>query len=426
MTSYTILRDISFLWSMIHVVAFFLLLFKPRYSWRITWTVGFAGTSALLVFNVLAMYWLGHGIIMSIAFFSCTLPSLLLFFVLSQYRDGRFFFLFCLSDTSCFWILQLTNFLDRLAGDTYVVMLISRVILFPLAELCIWRFFQKPFLFLQERVDKGWWLFTAIGGVYYLLIMVTSVPVGAPLPDMAGMIRILLVMVLMPLTYLTILHSLWRQIQISESRQQIALQRREYKAICQKVELGKLYRHDTRHHLVVLEGLLQQNDTQEALRYIRTLSGRLEGLRQRIWCANPAVNAVLSAYVDQAEESGCTVRGEVLLPEKFPYGEMDVCLMVGNALENAVQACLRNPPEARRIRLKLELTENRRLILCVGNSCPEPVKLGPDGFPIVQSEGEHGLGLRSIRSVAESHGGLIRCQWEDGKFFLWAVLFPQE
>ena len=96
MTSYTILRDISFLWSMIHVVAYFLLLFKPRYSWRITWTVGFAGTSALLVFNVLAMYWLGHGIIMSIAFFSCTLPSLLLFFVLSQYRDGRFFFLFCL------------------------------------------------------------------------------------------------------------------------------------------------------------------------------------------------------------------------------------------------------------------------------------------------------------------------------------------
>ena len=92
----TIFRDISFLWSMLHVVGLFLLLFEPRYSWRTTFIAGFAGAGSLLVFNVLAMFWMGHSIIMHIAFFTCTIPTLLLFFGLSKYRDGRFFFLLCL------------------------------------------------------------------------------------------------------------------------------------------------------------------------------------------------------------------------------------------------------------------------------------------------------------------------------------------
>ena len=72
---------------MIHVVALFLLLFEPRYSWRTTLLAGFAGASTLLIVNVLAMLWLGHGIIMTLAFFTCTIPTLILFLFLSKYRD---------------------------------------------------------------------------------------------------------------------------------------------------------------------------------------------------------------------------------------------------------------------------------------------------------------------------------------------------
>ena len=121
----TIFRDISFLWSMLHVVGLFLLLFEPRYSWRTTFIAGFAGAGSLLVFNVLAMFWMGHSIIMHIAFFTCTIPTLLLFFGLSKYRDGRFFLHFCRSDTNCFWLLQITNILYRLAGDTDLVIFLE-------------------------------------------------------------------------------------------------------------------------------------------------------------------------------------------------------------------------------------------------------------------------------------------------------------
>ena len=420
----TIFRDISFLFSMIHIVGLFLLLFEPRYSWRATLLFGFAGAAGMLVCNVLAMYWLGHGIIMSIAFFTCTIPTMILFFLLSAYRDGRFFFLFCLTDTVCFWLLQVTNFLDRLTGDTYLVMLASRLLVFPVVEFLFWKYLRRPFLELQRKMDRGWWLFAAIGGTYYLLIMFTSVPVDAPMPDLAGLIRILLVLLLMPLTYLTIFHSLWRQIQVYESSQQIELQRRDYGAICQKVELGRIYRHDMRHHLIVLEGMLQQGDNAGAQQYVQELSGKLTGLTQKVWCSYAAINAVLAGYLSQADEALCRTRVDVRLPEQMPYNEMDVCILLANTLENAVHACREIADGERWIRLRLEMTENQRLNLCIENACPHPVVIDKSGLPAVPREGEHGLGLRSVRSIVDKYAGLLRSQWDSGRFLLRATLFP--
>ena len=247
------------------------------------------------------------------------------------------------------------------------------------------------------------------------------------MPDTAGLLRILLVMALMPLTYLTILHSLWQQMQIYENRWQIDLQRQNYNAICQKLELGRIYRHDMRHHLIVLDGMLRQGDTSAARQYVGELSGKLASLAQTVWCANTAVNAVLAAYFTQAEETGCQVKAEVRVPAQLPYGEMDLCIILANTLENAIRACWEVPQDKRLLRLKLELTDNQRLTLFVENACSQLVTFGPDGLPVTsQSDSEHGLGLRSVQGVARRHRGLMRCQCEEGKFLLWVALFPRE
>lgn len=421
----TILRDISFLWSMLNVILLFLILFEPRYSWRLTIILSFAGAGTLLAVNTLLMYWLGHGIIMSLAFFTCTLPSLLLFFLLSKYRDGRFFFLFCLTDTVCFWLLQITNFLDRLTGDTYVVLLISRLLMFPVVEFFFWRYLRRPFLELQQKLTRDWWLFTAVGAVYYLLIMFTAVPVDAPMPDAAGLGRICLVLILMPLTYLTILYALWRQLRIFEGRRQMELQRRDYEAIREKMRLGRVYRHDMRHHLTALDGMLQQGDIAGARQYVRTLTGGLEDVTYSLQCSNSTVNAVLTAYLVQASNAGCTVDTKLSLPEQLPFDETDLCVVLANPLENAIHACQTLPEAKRKIHLEMELTDNQRLIISVENPCPQPVEFGPNGLPRSSSQEEnHGLGLQSVQSVANKYGGLFRCQWVDGRFVLRTVLIP--
>lgn len=427
----TVLRDISFLWAMLHVIILFLLLFEPKYPWHTTLIVVFAGSAAIAAVNVAAMVRMGHGIIMSIAFFTCTIPSMLLNFVLSKYRDGRFFFLFCLTDTICFWLLQITNFLDRLTGDTYVTMFISRLILFPTACLLFWRYLSRPYRTLQSGLNSRWWLFTAVGAVYYLLIMATSVPVGAPMPDTGGLVRIILVLILMPLTYLTIFHALWRQMQTYESgrreaeaRQaaqvyalQVDAMRHQAQAIQASESALMNLRHDMRHTLNSAAALIQSGDTARALAFIQDFNHVVAGTGAQRWCQNPALNAVLNFYLAPAQAEGVQVEARVDIPEEgLPVDAMELSIVLANAIENAVNACRRQPYGQPR-RLILSAQVRPQLALEIANTFSGQISLAADGLPATGEEG-HGFGTRSIAAFAEKYHAFLQYTVEDRMFCL--------
>lgn len=431
----TILRDISFLWSMLHVVILFLLLFDPRYSWRVTLTAGLAGCGTMLAVNVLAMLRLGHGIIMSIAFFTCTIPSMLLFFFLSKYRDGRFFFLFCLTDTTSFWLLQITNFMDRLAGDTYVVILISRLILFPLMELLFWRYLRQPYLELQRGLNKGWWLFAAIGATYYLLIMFTSVPVGTPMPDTAGLIRILLVLVLMPLTYLTIMRSLWRQ--MTESRTQAEL---EVLSTRQRLTLENLRivqesgvalaqaRHDMLGNLNILQTLSRQGEYEKLAEYLATITRQTSEIIPLKIVPHPIINAILTQGAEQAKTAGAEFRCQAELPETLNILDEDLAAFLMNLLSNALDA-VRQIPQSRPRWVEITMHIRGKYLFIEGQNtyawAPEP---GENGERYLSHRGAgHGYGLKIMEGVARRYKSELYTDAKDGVFVVrTALLIPEK
>lgn len=419
----TALRDISQLWAMAHVLVVFLLLFEPRRPWRPTIAICVSGAVVMSVVTLAAAAVLGVPPF-ALIFFTCSLPSMALFFWISKYRNGRFFFLFCLSDTMCIWLIQVTSLLDRLVGGEYAVMFAGRLILFPLAEWFIWKQLRRPYQELQRKLERGWWLFSLIGLLYYLMLVMVSIPVDDPMPGWRGLLLLLLVLALMPLTYISILHSLWRQMRMYENTRLMEVQRKDYDALCQKMEVGRIYRHDMRHHLAAVEGMLQQEDGGGALQYIQSLRGGLEDVTVSARCANPAVNAVLTAYIAQAANAGCAMETRLRVPETLPFDETDLCVLLANPLENAIYACQNLPQDQRRIDLRMELTENRRLLVSVENPCPQPVAFGPDGLPDGPKREGHGLGLQSVKRVVEKYSGLFRCQWDEGRFLFRAVLMP--
>lgn len=419
----TALRDLSQFWSMIHVLVVFLLLFESRRPRRFTILLCFSAIAVMGAATFAAASLLNLSPI-TVSFFTASLPSMALFFWISKYRDGRFFFLFCLSDTMCLWLIQLTALLDRLAGGGYVVMFISRLLLFPLAEWFILKHLRRPYQELQQKLDRGWWQFSLIGLLYYMLIITVSLSVDAPLPSLRELLQLLLVLALMPLTYLSILHSLWRQMRMYENVRMMEIQRQDYDALCQKMEVGRIYRHDMRHHLAAVEGLLQQGDCQGALHYVRSLSGGLADLTEPARCANSAVNAVLTAYLVQAANAGCTVESDLRIPMDLPFEDTDLCVILANTLENAIHACQELPEDQRNIKLRMELTENRRLLISMENPCARPVSFRPDSLPEGPQREGHGLGLQSVKRVADKYGGLFRCEWDQGRFLLRTVLVP--
>ena len=104
---------------------------------------------------------------------------------------------------------------------------------------------------------------------------------------------------------------------------------------------------------------------------------------------------------------------------------MDLCIILANTLENAINACRETETE-KQITVKLELTQNHRLTLSVENTCPAPVEFSVNGLPIAPLREGHGLGLRSVQTVTDKYGGLLQCGWKEQRFHIQVILFPPQ
>lgn len=286
------------------------------------------------------------------------------------------------------------------------------------------RFLRKPFYSCMEKKRAGLLLiFFPIFGCLLLLSYFMNSPLNYT------------VMVLIVLTTLSVFlvairavssqASMERMKQAEEKlKDQMDRQFREYEDVRRKVEAGRINRHDMRHHLLVMEELAKQSDMEGIRRYIEGLQDRLLDTEHEAYCANATIDAVLAPYIRQAEDEGCAVTAQINLPETIPFDEMDVCMVLANALENAVHACcMLSKEQDRYIQMKVELRDAHKLIISIKN----PVELLPvfdeDGIPVSTGSQEHGIGLKSIRAITDKYNGFFRCKCDEMVFGFYAALF---
>ena len=209
-----------------------------------------------------------------------------------------------------------------------------------------------------------------------------------------------------------------------ELSEYIEIQRRGYDSVVQKMEAAREYRHDMRHHLAVIEGLAKQGECDKIIEYTSDLNGsfgRHEGIS---CCKNSEINAILSEYIGRAESAGCRITRTFTLPELLPFEERDICLILANTIDNAINACSELPEEKRFINISAEYADGHRLLISVENPCLGNYEFDENGLPITnKNPDEHGIGLRSVKRVSEKYNGFMHCMLENGKFVFQAVLF---
>lgn len=139
-------------------------------------------------------------------------------------------------------------------------------------------------------------------------------------------------------------------------------------------------RHDLRQHLAVVQSFIDRDDKAGLSEYIDIYKSELPPDTLELYCRDDVVNAVLCYYASQARGSGIRFEAKVDYPADCPVSATDITVLLGNLLENAVEACRREPMERRLIRLRVARRGGAALLVLADNPCLAPVSF-EDGCP---------------------------------------------
>ena len=181
-----------------------------------------------------------------------------------------------------------------------------------------------------------------------------------------------------------------------------------------------VYRHDMRHHLALIGGYLNEGEIEKAVKYIRLAQTDIEDITPHCYCENNTVNLILSSFAAKAKKNGVAFSVDAQLPEPLSISATELCALLSNGLENALEAAAQAVDEPfRKVRISCQ-THKGNLLILIENNFSGEVEM-ENGLP--QSlRGGHGFGVKSMAMIAEKYNGYCSFAARDGIFTLKIVL----
>ena len=194
--------------------------------------------------------------------------------------------------------------------------------------------------------------------------------------------------------------------QTEQSRQHL----REVQSIYREM---RGYKHDFHHHLQTLKGQLGAGETERALAYIDQLDQQLMTVDNLVKTGNISLDAILSAKTAQAKAADITVAVTAFVPDNLLITDLELSIVVGNLLDNAIEACMLAQGE-RFIRIYMKMKGKMLYFSMLNSSGKKEQKKGT--LFASHKKGLHGFGLRRAEAILKEHGGWCKYNSEDGAF----------
>ena len=163
---------------------------------------------------------------------------------------------------------------------------------------------------------------------------------------------------------------------------QVAQAVREIDALRESQRKASTYRHDLRHHLQYISACIENGRAEAAQEYIHSVCAEIEASKVNVYCENEAANLILSAFATRAQNSGIDFRVHAAIPLVLPLPDSDLCVLLSNALENALHAGQRQREAGKPAVVETTAYQkDGRLFLQIANSCSFPVQFCAEGIP---------------------------------------------
>ena len=183
------------------------------------------------------------------------------------------------------------------------------------------------------------------------------------------------------------------------------------------------WRHDYRNHIQTMKVLASSGDLEGIRSYLDRLDTDLGTVDLAVKTGNAMADAILNSKISLAKSRDIPVQVEAHIPVRLKMSELDLCCVIGNLFDNAIEASLALPPEERLIRVYLDM-KGTQLYLSFTNFTAQGKREKRNGrFLTTKGEG-HGFGLVRVDAIVERLDGYLSRNSEDGAFTT-EILIPQ-
>jgi len=183
------------------------------------------------------------------------------------------------------------------------------------------------------------------------------------------------------------------------------------------------WKHDYANHIQAMKSYAASGDIDSITRYLDELDKDLKAVDIVVKTGNKMTDAILNSKISLARTRNINILADAHIAIELTTSRLDLCIIIGNLLDNAIEACATLPEPERLIRIYMEM-KNTQLYLSVTNTAPAGKKKKSNGrFATTKGTG-HGFGLVRIDHIVERHSGYISRNSEDGVYTT-EILLPQ-
>ena len=181
------------------------------------------------------------------------------------------------------------------------------------------------------------------------------------------------------------------------------------------------WRHDYHNHMQMMKAYMSMDQAEEMVDYLDHLEEDLDGIDLAVRAGNVCADAILSSKISMAEKQDIQVDCTAKIPAALTVSDVDLCAVLGNLLDNAIESCVKVKESGRFMRIYIGIFK-KQLYISVSNATCEKRRKHLAEF-VTQKQGEHGFGLRRIDRIAEKYDGYVNRKNEPGVFAT-EVMFP--
>ncbi len=175
------------------------------------------------------------------------------------------------------------------------------------------------------------------------------------------------------------------------------------------------WRHDYKNHIAAMKIHLQQGNYELLGNYLNELNEDLTNVDTVLKTGNVMVDAILNSKISLAKSKNINVDATAKVPEKIRVSDTDICVIIGNLLDNAIEACCKlEDCDKHFIRIYIGLLK-QQLYISVSNSVGGEIKKAGKTYLTTKNE-NHGFGLKRIDKIVSEYGGYINRQDETDVF----------